>query len=477
MEGLSSRFKKIVMKGADAVLNKNPVEVLVREATGNEHWGPTGTQMQKISQASYNYEDYGFIMQTLWRRLELRGKSWKNVYKALLVIDYLIKNGSDRVIDEFKSRLRVFQGLSHFQYVDEHSKDHGLSVRERSKILIDLLQDDRAIREARKIASKNREKYGQGIGSHHSRAGGSFGGSGAYGNGRNGGSGGGNYGRNGGGGGYGRRRKSAYDDSDTESESEESDDEEQEEPLREEKPAPAAAPAVTTVAAPVNPVTHQGWNAFQDSSTTMADPFGIIPTPATTTPTPTNTHPAGGFGNFGPAPVAGTPPASGFGAFNAPPQVSNTPTTPAYVDFMTPTHTPTQQNGNVGLNSQFGAFGAAPPAAHNGAQMNHPAVHGQQPLQASNIMQPTQPPQTGNLLTPVAAPTTQGTGGGDLLQPIVPDAPKKPADDPWSSLVDLNNITDSNKPGTKKINFKTEKSTRTIAPVVHSYGQYPVYHQ
>jgi hypothetical protein len=38
----------------DVALNAPGVERKVKDATSNEKWGPTGTQMQEISRASYN---------------------------------------------------------------------------------------------------------------------------------------------------------------------------------------------------------------------------------------------------------------------------------------------------------------------------------------------------------------------------------------------------------------------------------------
>jgi hypothetical protein len=38
----------------DVALNAPIVERKVKDATSNEKWGPTGTQMQEISRASYN---------------------------------------------------------------------------------------------------------------------------------------------------------------------------------------------------------------------------------------------------------------------------------------------------------------------------------------------------------------------------------------------------------------------------------------
>ena len=36
-------------------------------------------------------------MQMIWKRLNDHGKNWRHVYKALVLLEYLIKTGSEKV--------------------------------------------------------------------------------------------------------------------------------------------------------------------------------------------------------------------------------------------------------------------------------------------------------------------------------------------------------------------------------------------
>ncbi len=36
-------------------------------------------------------------MNVIWRRLNDQGKYWRHVYKSLLLLDYLLRNGTDQV--------------------------------------------------------------------------------------------------------------------------------------------------------------------------------------------------------------------------------------------------------------------------------------------------------------------------------------------------------------------------------------------
>ena len=146
-------------------LRRSDTEILVRDATNNEQWGPSGSDMRQIADLTYSPTDYNEIMTTLWERLEDRGKNWRHVYKGLLVIDYLLKNGSERVVQECKFRSLVIKTLSEFQFIDEDEKDQGLSVRQRAKAIMELINDEKRLNVERQTASKNRDKFGQAISS------------------------------------------------------------------------------------------------------------------------------------------------------------------------------------------------------------------------------------------------------------------------------------------------------------------------
>lgn len=91
-------------------------------------------------------------------------KNWRRTYKSLLLLDYLIKNGSERVITTTREHLYDMRALEHFTHIDDKGKDQGINVRQRAKDLLGLINDDQLLREERKKAKKNRDKY-VGVGS------------------------------------------------------------------------------------------------------------------------------------------------------------------------------------------------------------------------------------------------------------------------------------------------------------------------
>jgi epsin len=93
------------------------------------------------------------------RFTEKAAEEWRQIYKALQLLEFLIKNGSERVIDDARSHLTLLKMLRQFHFIDQNGKDQGLNVRNRAKELADLLSDVERIRAERKKARATRNKY------------------------------------------------------------------------------------------------------------------------------------------------------------------------------------------------------------------------------------------------------------------------------------------------------------------------------
>lgn len=124
------------------VNNYSDAEKKVREATSNDPWGPSSSLMSEIADLTYNVVAFSEIMSMIWKRLNDHGKNWRHVYKALTLLDYLIKTGSERVALQCKENIFAIQTLKDFQYIDRDGKDQGINVREKSKQLVVLLKDE-----------------------------------------------------------------------------------------------------------------------------------------------------------------------------------------------------------------------------------------------------------------------------------------------------------------------------------------------
>lgn len=156
----------------NTVNNYTDIQCKVREATCNEPWGPATTVMTEIADATYSVVEFAEIMTILWKRLNDHGKNWRHVYKALLVLDYIIKRGSERVAQQCKEQIYSLLTLQDFRFVDKDGKDQGASVREKARQLVTLLKDDDRLKSERKKALQAKERFAQnstGIGSTNSK--------------------------------------------------------------------------------------------------------------------------------------------------------------------------------------------------------------------------------------------------------------------------------------------------------------------
>lgn len=139
-------------------------------------------------------QNFNEIMPAIYSRfMEKEARQWRQIYKvsscaarlslsrerhrqALQLLEYLVKNGSERVVDDARSHIGTIKMLRNFYYVDEKGKDQGINgasvympsltseiervtVRNRSKELVELLGDVEKIRTERRKAKANKHKY------------------------------------------------------------------------------------------------------------------------------------------------------------------------------------------------------------------------------------------------------------------------------------------------------------------------------
>lgn len=73
-------------------------------------------------------QQFNEIMPTIYKRFtEKEACEWRQIYKALQLLEYLIKHGSERVIDDARSHVSMIKVLRSFHYVDEKAKDQGIN--------------------------------------------------------------------------------------------------------------------------------------------------------------------------------------------------------------------------------------------------------------------------------------------------------------------------------------------------------------
>ncbi|KAF7510082.1 hypothetical protein GJ744_007186 [Endocarpon pusillum] len=154
-------IKAGVRKVQNAVMNYTEMESKVREATNNEPWGASTSLMQEIANGTHSYQLLNEIMPLIYKRFtDKSAEEWRQIYKSLQLLEFLIKNGSERVIDDARQHVSLLRMLRQFHYIDQNGKDQGLNVRNRAQEIAKLLSDVDAIRAERKKARANRTKAG-----------------------------------------------------------------------------------------------------------------------------------------------------------------------------------------------------------------------------------------------------------------------------------------------------------------------------
>ena len=97
---------------------------MLKESTSNENWSISNTKLQLLADHTYNWEDYNVIMKHLWAKLGCKPKEYRRIFKALNVMDYLIKNGAPRCVQDIKDDLFKIRQFTNFSF-SENGQDHG----------------------------------------------------------------------------------------------------------------------------------------------------------------------------------------------------------------------------------------------------------------------------------------------------------------------------------------------------------------
>lgn len=78
-------------------------------------------------------------MPTIYARfMEKEAREWRQIYKvrlnkrrdwhqALTLLEFLVKNGSERVVDDARAHVSTIKMLRSFHYIDEKGKDQGIN--------------------------------------------------------------------------------------------------------------------------------------------------------------------------------------------------------------------------------------------------------------------------------------------------------------------------------------------------------------
>ncbi|XP_019151264.1 PREDICTED: ENTH domain-containing protein C794.11c-like [Ipomoea nil] len=133
-----------------ALTDVTPTEILTEEATNGDLGAANVQAMRLIARAAFEVDDYWRIVDILHKRLmKFSKRNWRESYKALTLLEYLLTHGPESVADEFQSDEQVITEMISFQYVDEKGFNWGSSVQKKSERVIRLLEDRSYLKEER----------------------------------------------------------------------------------------------------------------------------------------------------------------------------------------------------------------------------------------------------------------------------------------------------------------------------------------
>ncbi|KAI3867855.1 hypothetical protein MKW92_039030 [Papaver armeniacum] len=138
-----------------ALTDVTEAELLAEEATNSDPWSPDARKMNRIADASFDIDDYWRIVEVIHKRLyAVDWKEWRQSYKALSLLDYLLTHGPEDFAEEFKCDVDVIEELGAFKYIDEKGFNWGANMEKKSERVLNLLKGGEFLKSARLKALK-----------------------------------------------------------------------------------------------------------------------------------------------------------------------------------------------------------------------------------------------------------------------------------------------------------------------------------
>ncbi|KAI8331764.1 hypothetical protein BC941DRAFT_438404 [Chlamydoabsidia padenii] len=159
VKGVFNKFKQ-------AVHYYNVMESKVLQATNTDAWGAPSSLLRSLADGTRETDKLNVIMPSLYRRLTVKDtRQWLQIYKALVLLEYLVKYGDDQVLPFVQSHQEVLVTLQSFEFLDEKGQDKGYNVRIRSKTVQDLINSPEEIKRIRETSRLSQDRF-IGVGSN-----------------------------------------------------------------------------------------------------------------------------------------------------------------------------------------------------------------------------------------------------------------------------------------------------------------------
>eukprot|EP00466_Bigelowiella_natans_P008893 jgi/Bigna1/147415/aug1.147_g22123 len=142
----------------ETVVRYEPIELKIRDATSNEPWGAPNTLLAEIARATHDNFQYKKLFAMVWKRFKHDGIVL-HVQKAMILIEYLLKNGSNRFILDVRTRMEdIRDKKDNYKARGKKLKDieRVTQVKRKAARLLRLITDEDLLLRERQVAERLR---------------------------------------------------------------------------------------------------------------------------------------------------------------------------------------------------------------------------------------------------------------------------------------------------------------------------------
>lgn len=121
----------------------------VRDITANNTHAPSEKDMREIANLTTLKKEVNPIMRVLYQRMNDKGDYWRHVEKALTLLKYLVRFGSEGVVEWYYSNNLLVRSLCHYHQNDMNSNEIAGGIRELAEEIVALMDDKKRLKRER----------------------------------------------------------------------------------------------------------------------------------------------------------------------------------------------------------------------------------------------------------------------------------------------------------------------------------------
>lgn len=128
-------------------IGNSQTEILIKNATSNDPFGPTTTQLNQLALLTQHDKPLSEIITVLTKRLNDGSRDWRHVLKSLTVILYCLLTGSTDFLHWARKNSYMVSTLKEFDLKGSDNIAH--QIRQKSKSISKLLNDEALLEDKR----------------------------------------------------------------------------------------------------------------------------------------------------------------------------------------------------------------------------------------------------------------------------------------------------------------------------------------